>query len=236
MTALNLTNHYQEDGCVVYQVGKEMLNDQQIQERLGNLRSGWNKQITSTELIAWATNVLTLARQILGGNHFQVRLLEDSIKSYSGAVGGTRDAKFETLLHDTRGILLALIADYEGGYLEDLRLKIRAEVESDFLAQAFRLIEEDHAKAPAAMLIGAVLEDALRQLCRKHEISEGKSIEAMNIPLRQKDVYTIVQQQQVTAWATIRNKAAHGHFEEFSLEEVRLMYQGVADFISRYFV
>lgn len=86
--------------------------------------------------------------------------------------------------------------------------------EADFLQQADRLGER--LKDPAAMLIGAVLEDALRQLCRKHGIPEGDSIEAMNEPLRKASTYGLPQKQQVTAWATIRNKADHARFNEYT--------------------
>ena len=34
------------------------------------------------------------------------------------------------------------------------------------------------------MLVGAVLQDQLRQLCRKHNVPEGDKIEAMNARLR----------------------------------------------------
>ena len=64
------------------------------------------------------------------------------------------------------------MSDLEGGLLPDFALRVRSDVDGDFLGQAHRLLE-DHLKDPAAMLIGAILEDTLRQLCRKHGAKEG---------------------------------------------------------------
>lgn len=77
-----------------------------------------------------------------------------------------------------------------------------------------------------------MLEDTPRHLCRKFGIGEGSSIEAMNVPLRNAGAYGVPQQQQVTAWAGIRNKADHGRFSEYKLDEVRLMHQGIATFVA----
>jgi len=82
--------------------------------------------------------------------------------------------------------------------------------------------------------LGHRLEDALRQLCRKNGIPEGDGIEAMNVPLRKAGVYGVPQQQQITAWAAIRNKADHGRFSEYSLEEVRVMHLGVSGFVTSF--
>lgn len=84
------------------------------------------------------------------------------------------------------------------------------------------------------MLVGAVLEDALRQLCRKHGVPEGRGIEAMNEPLRKAGVLSLPQKQQVTAWAALRNKADHGHFGDYTEAEIRLMHQGVVGFVATF--
>lgn len=131
------------------------------------------------------------------------------------------------------GIARGLYEDLSGGYLVDVASQIRADVEADLLGQAHQLIQ-DGLKDAAAMLTGAVLEDALRQLCRKNSVAEGKSIETMNEPLRAKGVYALPQKQQITAWAAIRNKADHAKFGEYSAEEVRLMHQGVLAFIAQH--
>jgi hypothetical protein len=114
-----------------------------------------------------------------------------------------------------------------------LQFRIRSEVEGDFLGQAQRLLDEG-LKDPAAMLIGAVLEDALRQLCRKHGVAEASSIDPMNSALRKADVYGEPRRAAVAAWAALRNKAAHGRFNDYTDAEVRQMHVGVAEFVAAF--
>jgi len=179
------------------------------------------------EPVAWAENVFTLLELVRGPNHSAVIGLRAYIDT-ARAHGRYRQGTFGGAIH---GVANALLNDLESGFLPDLRTTIRAEVEGDFLAQAHRLLEEG-LKDPAAMLLGAVLEDALRQLCRKHGVPEGNSIEAMNEPLRKADIYGLPQKQQVTAWAAIRNKADHGRFSEYTEPEIRVMHQGLTGFIA----
>lgn len=84
------------------------------------------------------------------------------------------------------------------------------------------------------MLIGDVLEDGLRQLCRKHGIAEASNIETMNEALRQGGAYALPQRPQVRAWGAIRNRAAHGRFDEYDAADVRRMHEGVAGFLAKY--
>jgi uncharacterized protein YodC (DUF2158 family) len=43
-----------------------------------------------------------------------------------------------------------------------------------------------------------------------------------------------VEQKQVTAWAGIRNDAAHGNYKGYTDEQVKLMIAGIREFISRF--
>jgi hypothetical protein len=176
--------------------------------------------------MARATNLLTLLETLRGQEHPLSKAVRQSIEALA-----LNKINNHMLSQTVCGIATGLVGDLEAGLIPDLEIRIRGDVEGDLLAQAHRLLEE-HLKDPSAMLIGAVLEDALRQLCRKHAVAEGDSIEAMNEPLRKAGVYGLPQKQQVTAWAAIRNKADHGRFNEYAEAEVRLMHQGVAGFIA----
>lgn len=207
-----------------------MITDDKISQRINELversKGPWNKY---SDYIEFGMNVLTIARSLFSPKHPIVNNLELMISEYCKNPSTRINFPLEKVI----GILLSIKSDLEGGYLSDLRVSIRSEVEADFLGQAKRLLDEK-LKDPSAMLIGAVLEDALRQLCLTHGVPEGNGIEKMNVPLRNAGVYGLPQQQQLTAWAAIRNKADHGHFDEYTLDEIRLMYQGVTDFIVKY--
>jgi len=199
-------------------------------ERLLDFKLGREK--SHDDLIAWANNVISVFKLLMPTNSSQIQILERSLNNY--LLGGIYNTTATSNLIATfNGFLKGTLSDFKIGFLKDLRAEIRVEVDTNFLSQANRLLNEN-LKDPAAMLIGAVLEDTLRQLCQKHGVSEGANIESMNAPLRTAGAYGLPVQQQVTAWAAIRNKADHGRFDEYDLGQVKLMHQGVLDFVARH--
>jgi hypothetical protein len=140
------------------------------------------------------------------------------------------------------GALRAVLHAIESGYLVTVEELIHADVFGDFLEMAHYLLDEGY-KDPAAVLIGGVLEGHLRKLCVKSGIAtelteengkpRPKKAERMNTDLAGKQVYSKLDQKSVTAWLDLRNKAAHGHYAEYSQEQVALMSQGVTDFLTR---
>ena len=140
-----------------------------------------------------------------------------------------------------RGILSAAREELAGGWLSTTKGLISAEIFSDFLEMAQHLLDEGY-KDPAAVMTGSVLEEHLRQLCQKHGIStettkqgrpHPKKADALNGDLAKKKVYNQLDQKQVTTWLDLRNKAAHGKYQEYTKEQVSLMLQSLSDFMVR---
>ena len=140
-----------------------------------------------------------------------------------------------------RGILSTAREELEGGWLSTTKGLISAEIFSDFLEMAQHLLDEEY-KDPAAVMAGSVLEEHLRQLCQKHGIStettkqgrpQPKKADALNSDLAKKEVYSKLDQKNVTAWLDLRNKAAHGKYQEYTKEQVSLMIQSLSDFMVR---
>jgi hypothetical protein len=137
------------------------------------------------------------------------------------------------------GIARAMKNEFDSGFLPSVRDFVRADVFADFLEMADYLLSEGY-KDPSAVITGAVLEDSLRQLCNRENLPitkpDGKplTIEPMNVELAKAKVYDKLVQKQVTSWADLRNKAAHGHFEEYDDEQVRMMLLFVQKFASDY--
>lgn len=144
--------------------------------------------------------------------------------------------------------LKGLKDDFAKGFFSDLSLQIESEVAADYMKQAELLLAEgqtgkyDH--VPAAVLIGAVLEKALRTLCDKQEppIATVKSngaqltLNPLIEELKKAGLYNELKAKQLRAWADIRNSAAHGNFDEFSRSDVEGMIKGVGDFLATYMV
>ncbi len=135
------------------------------------------------------------------------------------------------------GILKALRSDYEAGYLRSVHEIIHGGIFSDFLEMADYLLTEGY-KDPAVVLAGGVLEEQLRKLRQANgiPITKGaahKKADGLNANLAGANIYSKLDQKNVTAWLGLRNNAAHGKYNEYSKEQVTLMVQSVRDFISR---
>jgi hypothetical protein len=145
------------------------------------------------------------------------------------------------MIESGRGILKAIKSELDGGWLLTLKDIVSAEVFSNFLDMSDHLLKENY-KDPAAVIIGSVLEEHLRQLCSKNTIpiEENKSgrmvpkkADHLNNELSANSVYNKLDQKNVTAWLDLRNKAAHGKFSEYNKEQVELTLRAVTEFISR---
>jgi len=55
----------------------------------------------------------------------------------------------------------------------------------------------------------------------------------MNAELASVGAYNKLDQKGVTAWLDLRNKAAHGHYAEYTGEQVGNMLLGVQEFMRR---
>jgi hypothetical protein len=135
------------------------------------------------------------------------------------------------------GVVEALRDDYKAGALAPIQSLVRAEVFDDFLDMAGHLLDEGY-KDPAAVLIGGVLEQHLRRLCLKAAVAIEKDgaprkVDALNADLAGKGSYGKLDQKSVTSWLDLRNKAAHGEYDAYTAEQVRIMVMGVRDFIGR---
>jgi hypothetical protein len=145
-------------------------------------------------------------------------------------------------------ILRAIRDDFDAGILDDLSLRIEAEIAADYMGQAEKLLREgqtgkyDH--VPGAVLAGAVLEKALRTICetRSPKVpttqADGKPL-TMNpliVVLKKAGAFPQTVAAQLEAWSHIRNKAAHGEFDQFDRHQVQLMIAGIQHFLAVYIV
>jgi hypothetical protein len=56
------------------------------------------------------------------------------------------------------------------------------------------------------------------------------TIEPLNTELAKNNVYSKLVQKQITSWAHIRNKAAHGEYGEYDKAQVEIMLLFVQGF------
>ena len=157
--------------------------------------------------------------------------MESVLKNTQKSISRSRDEEVEFRL---RGILSALRGDYDAGRLQSFEELIHADLSSDFLEMAEYFLQEGY-KDPAAVIAGGVLEEHLRKLCGKHgaTVPPKPKLDTMNAELAKAGAYNKNDQKQVTAWADLRNAAAHGKYGDYTHEQAKLMVAGIRDFISR---
>ena len=142
-----------------------------------------------------------------------------------------------SMMRSKVGALRALRRDYDAGYLSSVQSLVRAEVFADFLEMAEHLLKQGY-KDPCAVLAGGVLEDHLRSLCQGRGIplqmsGKPKKTDSMNNDLASADVYSKLDQKNVTAWLDLRNKAAHAQYGEYNHDQVQNLLIGVREFAAR---
>ncbi len=140
------------------------------------------------------------------------------------------------------GALDALYQDIKRDYLKSISELIHGDIFSDYLDMAKHLLEEDY-KDASAVIGGSTLEEHLRKLCEKNDVEinlstpkgiKPKKADTMNADLTKAEIFSKTQQKQVTAWLGIRNDAAHGHYDNYTKEEVKNMLSGLTDFFVNY--
>jgi len=172
-----------------------------------------------------------------------IEQISDSNSVYARDAREIMDADdgYDCQVEPIAGVVKALRAGVEAGYLQGITELVHGELFADFLDMANHLLDEEY-KDPAAVIAGAALETHLRQLCGKQEIQievntttgiRAKKANQMNADLAKASVYGKLDQKNVTAWLDLRNKAAHGKFNEYTKEQVEVMLLGIKEFIAR---
>ena len=169
----------------------------------------------------WATNVLNLLHRTFGESSIHYRNLAEHYVKFEGWVSD---------FNDSYGIFRAAREDYEGGYLFNIRTLAKAEVLSDAISQAKELLASGY-KDPACILARVSLESALKDLASRYSVSEGK-LDRMNADLTKAGAYNMAKQKQITAWAEIGNKAAHGEWTHYTEQDATAMVSGVETLVA----
>jgi hypothetical protein len=187
-------------------------------------------RIKASELIGLKTGALSLILKIYNSNH-PYYLEIDKLTNYNYPITASK----------ILNILNSVKEEVTGGWLFTTKGLVSSEIFANFIEMAEHLLSENY-KDPAAVMIGSVLEEHLRQLCLKNDTEidiekEKKTIpkkaDRLNSDLATNQIYNKLDQKSVTAWLDLRNKAAHGKYSEYTKDQVQVMSFGVLDFLTR---
>jgi len=148
-------------------------------------------------------------------------------------------AGWPNTIESARGVFRAVRNEIEGGWLTSTRGLVSAEIFGDFLEMADHLLQEGY-KDPAAVLVGGILEERLRQLAARRSIpltqdrggvAIPRKADALNADLGKSGAYNMLQQKTITAWLDLRNRAAHADYSSYSADHVRSFLEGIRQFL-----
>lgn len=217
-----------EDISAVYEYNE--LNNSHYQSRAAY------KKLNCSHFVEWRVKTATLLCRVLPKGNVHEAAAKD-IPNLSPT---------EDHLVWAISFLKAVKDDLDNGFLDCLASQIEAEIASDYMGQAERLMSEgqsgkfDH--VPAAVLTGAVLEKTLRKLCSQQippisivTANNGhKTLSPLIDDLKKAGIFNELKAKQLRAWADIRNSAAHGAFDQFNQGDVNEMIKGVSSFLADY--
>lgn len=179
--------------------------------------------IPYASVAGWATNVSSLFHRTFGETDIHYREFRRVFDAFT---------QWESEFDNCVSVFRAAKEDYQGGYLFNIVTLTKAEVLSDAIEQAKELLDKGY-KDPAAVLGRISLETSLKDLCGRHGITISK-LDQMNADLGKAGVYNMAKQKQITAWADLGNKAAHGEWSYYNQDDIAEFISGVERFIADY--
>lgn len=159
----------------------------------------------------WATSAENLIRAVYGeaAPHYK-----NYRKEYADCRGSESEIK------SMIAIFRSAKADFDGGYVFDVELRVSGEVFGDFIALARKSLSEGH-KDVAAVLACASLEDAIKRLAGSNGLpTEGKTMVDLVNALKAAGLVSGAQKSLLDAMPRIRNMAMHAEWAKISEPDV----------------
>ncbi|WZL80236.1 hypothetical protein QBE53_06335 [Vallitaleaceae bacterium 9-2] len=175
-------------------------------------------------LNAWLTKVKNIVQVVFGTHSIHKR----ELNKLTGQVSKTSHVKA------IKGLLIGALDDVENGFIEGQEFVIAGEIFDSVLEEAKHLLKAQH-KDPAAVLGRVVVEDTLKRIARREDITENLKAARLNDELKKQGVYSTPQWRLIQSWLDVGNSAAHGKFDDYDFNDVVNMLNGIEQFMANTF-
>lgn len=128
--------------------------------------------------------------------------------------------------------LVELLQEVKSGGLVKIAISVRKEMSENLLDQAEDLCAAHHSRA-ALVIVGAALEQQIRQLVHKFQAQEGK-FENMVSALQRLEVLDKNEAKQLRWAYGLRNSAAHGEPLEIAEGTEKVILQSARTFLTKH--
>lgn len=124
-------------------------------------------------------------------------------------------------------------------FLKTENYQTKIDIISDFICQAIELSnDKNFHPAASAILLGAALEEFLKQLAELNSIdlqNVKKTIDPISLKLYEQKIITKQDLKDITSWAGLRNDATHGNFEQVNdRKRIQNAIEGVNLFMRKF--
>lgn len=218
----------------------EITNLIQIGDELTKKAKGSSSNLGDADIskcVSWITRTGEMIKRLYPADSQHLESYKACLSQYKFAA---MHSNYYQHLAIATGLLSGVLHELEKGLLSDIKQLLQADIFADFLEMAEHLLKENY-KDASAVIIGSVLEDTLRKLAETNGVptaTGGKplTIDPLNAALANAGIYNKLVQKQITGWADLRNKAAHGHYDEYDKHQVEMMLLFTQDFCSRHLI
>jgi len=213
-----------------------------MRRRSSPVAASRRSRLDQEELVKWAreeANKLQILGNAQSGNKGDAGRAIEFLRLHAGAQSNfykqaaqsIKDFNSRHALVSIASLLIGWADLVEAGLAEaPLESRARIEAATDLMEQVQILLEDGkvHPAAPV-MLAGAALEEFLRSMLAILPTQpRGKpGINTYAAVLRKADLLSAQDLKDITAWAGMRNDAAHGHFDSISIDRARIMVDGI---------
>lgn len=170
----------------------------------------------------WATSAQSLILAIFGRDspHY-----ENFVAAFEKCAG------YDYEVAVLNGVFLSAKADFDGGYVFNVDLRVSGEVFGDFVGLAKNALSEGH-KDVAAVLACAALEDALKRYAAVNAIAvDEKSMQDVVNALKAKGLVSGAQKSLLDTMPKIRDFAMHANWSKLSEPDVSSVIGFVEQFL-----
>jgi len=175
----------------------------------------------------WIQSSLNLIRNVASSDSYYY-------KSFPVDPETATPGHFRYFIAKGLGVLTSLKEELERGFVTEVANIISADLLTSISDQAVILINAGY-KDAAAVYCRVMVETSLKKICDKHNLEYPikTNINRVAEILRKNNKITQIEWRQIQSWADIGNSAAHGEFDKYSINDVKLMIDNINYFIKK---
>jgi hypothetical protein len=196
-----------------------------------NSDTGYNFNFNSFEFadeqyskgIAWKLSTKNILQKVYGERSEYYVLFS---KIFSGYSESLKIQYCQENIAQSLGILTSAKEEFDLGLIQKIIHIVSVEFFDNVLDQAKELLRKGY-KDPAAILGRIIIENTLKDLCKRNDIQlrEGEGASSLNEKLKSNHVFTLPQFKLCRTNIELGNDAAHGNFMKYSEHDVSKMFE-----------